>query len=131
MMKQEKTTNQIIKSIFPIHSLIYENIKNSPVIAESILEGENLFKLQAELNRKRAEAEMNELNAKVSQELAIAHRIANAIDVEIEEIYEDDNSGKIVGNFNEKNPNVELGGKKRKVAKRIYRFKGDITTSEE
>jgi hypothetical protein len=45
---------------------------------------------------------MNELNAKVSQELAIAHHIANAGDVEIEEIYEDDNSGKIAGNYKRK-----------------------------
>lgn len=130
-MKQEKRTDNIIKAIFPIHSLIYDNVKKSQVISETILEGGNILKIQAELNKKRAEAEMNELNAKVSQELAIAHRIANAVDVEIEEVYEDENSGKIVGNFNETNPNVELGGERRKIAKRIYRFKGNITTPEE
>jgi DNA-binding XRE family transcriptional regulator len=127
-MKQEKNTNKVIKTLFPIHSMIYDNVKKSQVISETILEGGNILKIQAELNKKRAEAEMNELNAKVSQELAIANRIANAVDVEIEEIYEDDNSGKVVGNFNEKNPNIELGGKNRKVAKRIYKFKGNITT---
>ena len=74
---------------------------------------------------------MNELNAKVSQEIAIANRIENAVDVEIEEIYENDNNGKLVGNLNEKNPTVEMGGGSKKVVKRIYRFKGNITKSDE
>ena len=130
-MKQKKTRESIIESIFPIHSLIYNNVKKSQVISESILEGGNILKIQAELNKKRAEAEMNELNAKVSQEIAIANRIANAVDVEIEEIYEDDSNGKIKSDLNEKNHNVELGARQRKVAKRIYRFRGDISNFEE
>ncbi len=123
-MKQEKNKDKIIKSIFPIHSLIYENIKNSPVIAESILEGENLIKLKAELNRKRAEAEMNELNAKVSQELAIAYRIENAIDVEIEEYYENGGSVNGSANIDKNSAVVSLGGDNKKIVKRVYKFKG-------
>ena len=129
-MKQEKTKDRITKSIFPIHYLIYDNVKKSQAISETILEGGNILKIQAELNKKRAEAEMNELNAKVSQELAIAHRIANAVDVEIEEVYEDDSKGKLAGDLNGENINVELGGGNRRITKRIYRFKGNITNPE-
>jgi hypothetical protein len=49
-MNQENTKDKIIKSIFPIHSLIYENIKKSQVISETILEGGNIIKIQTELN---------------------------------------------------------------------------------
>lgn len=123
-MKQEKASEKIIKSIFPIHSFIYESIKNSPVIAESILEGGNFIKLNAEMTRKRAEAEMHELNAKVAQELAIAYRIENAVDVEIEEYYENGGSGKLTGTMTQQSTVVDVGGDSKKIVKRVYKFKG-------
>ncbi|SED22722.1 hypothetical protein SAMN04489761_4693 [Tenacibaculum sp. MAR_2009_124] len=54
-------------------------LKISQEISETIVEEGNILKFQAELNRKRAEAEMNELNAKISQELAIAERIKHLL----------------------------------------------------
>jgi glycogen synthase len=123
-MKQENKSEKIIKSLFPIHSMIYENIMKSQVVAESILEGGNWVKIKAELTKKRAEAEMNELNAKVLQELAIANRIENAVDVEIEEYYEKGGSGKVTGTLTEENTVVDLGGNHKKIEKRVYKFKG-------
>lgn len=123
-MKQENTSGKILKTIFPLHSFIYENVIKSQAVSETILEGGNIVKIQAELNKKRAEAEMNELNAKVLQELAIAHRIENAVDVEIEEYYENGGGGKVTGNMNENNPVVEISGDSKKVTRRVYKFKG-------
>lgn len=123
-MKEEKTSVKIIKTMFPIHSFIYENVIKSQALSETILEGGNIVKIQAELNKKRAEAEMNELNAKVLQELAIAYRIEHAVDVEIEEYYENGGSGKLTGTFKEESAVVELGGDSKKITSRIYKFKG-------
>ena len=123
-MKQKENSEKIIKTLFPIHSMIYENIVKSQVVAESILEGGNWVKIKAELTKKRAEAEMNELNAKVLQELAIANRIENAIDVEIEEYYENGGSVNGSANIDEKSAVASLGGDNKKIVKRVYKFKG-------
>ena len=113
-----------IKTLFPIQTMIYDNITKSQLISESVLGGGNMIKIQAELNRKRAEAEMNELNAKVSQELAIAERIRNAEIVEIEEYYENGSGGKAAGNITQESSTLELSGVNKKIVKRVYTFRG-------
>ncbi|CAM1365348.1 hypothetical protein [Tenacibaculum xiamenense] len=119
-----------VKNSLSIESMIYDNIKKSQEISEAIVEEGNILKIQVELNRKRAEAEMNELNAKISQELAIAERIKNAVDVEIEEIYENSNQHKLGGGISQNRADIEIGGGNRKVAKRIYKFKGNVNRTE-
>ena len=115
---------KVVKTLFPIQTMIYDNITKSQLISESVLGGGNMIKIQAELNRKRAEAEMNELNAKVSQELAIAERIRNAEVVEIEEYYENGGGGKATGTMTKESTVLELAGDSKKIVKRVYTFKG-------
>lgn len=80
--------------------------------------------MQKELKRKEIETRIRELEAKISQELAIAYRIENATEVEIEEFYEGFGKGNIGLTKEEKSSNVGVGGEGRKVVKRVYKFKG-------
>lgn len=82
--------------------------------------------LKAELAKQELRGQFEHQQARIAQELAIAQRIANAEEVEIEEYY--DGSGK--GNaglgidMNAKTAHLGVGAEGRRVTKRIYRFKG-------
>lgn len=82
--------------------------------------------LKEELEKQKIRMEYDAHQAKVAQELAIAVRIENAEEVEIEEYY--DNQGKANAglSFDGKSNSGTLGlsGEGRSVTKRIIRFKG-------
>ncbi|KAB1086281.1 hypothetical protein F4V91_07430 [Neorhizobium galegae] len=62
--------------------------------------------------------------ARIAQELAIAHRITNAETVEIEEFYDKSGSGQAGLGVNEAGLNLGLRGDGKSVVKRIYKFTG-------
>src|SRR5688500_4917680 len=83
----------------------------------------DLNRLGHEVQRQELSLRMAELQARVAQELAIAERIENAEEVEIEEYYEGSVDGSIgfkpgAGNV------VGVGGSGRRVTKRVFRFLG-------
>ena len=68
---------------------------------------------------------MAKIQAQVAQELAIAHRIENAEEVEIEEYYEGSGKGGAGIGTDGVSVNLSVGAEGRKVTKRVYRFTGN------
>lgn len=119
--------NDKFKVIFPaygIASSIAEQLTNSNKNSREILESNDEVRIEKELKRKKIETEILELEAKVTQELAISKRIENAEIVEIEEYYEGSAKGNVGASVDESKLNVGLTGEGRKISKRIYRFTG-------
>lgn len=119
--------NTAAKTLIPaygIASLVIETIIDSSKRSQDIIDNGNDKEIEDEIKRRKAETKILEMEAKISQEVAIAKRIENAIDVEIEEYYEGSGSGKAGASKDEKGINVGLSGEGKKVTKRIYKFKG-------
>ena len=83
-------------------------------------------KLSEELTKQELLLQFSQMQARIEQELAIARRIDNAEEVEIEEFY--DNSGKgsldLAGDAVTQSGKLSLGAEGRRVTKRVYHFKG-------
>ena len=91
--------------------------------AKSAADLGDLNRLGHEVQRQELSLRMAELQARVAQELAIAERIENAQEVEIEEFYEGSVDASIgfkpgAGNV------IGIGGSGRRVTKRVFRFLG-------
>ncbi len=113
-----------LKYISPLSYMIAKKVQASSEKSDKILQGDNINDMLTELKKKEIETKLRELEAKINQELAIAYRIENAIEVEIEEYYEGSGKGSAGLSATEKNITVGLSGEGRKVTKRIYKFKG-------
>jgi hypothetical protein len=124
MKEKLNTTAKILIPTYGIASLITETIIESSKKSQNIIDNGSYKEIEDEINRRTAETKILELEAKVSQEVAIAKRIEDAIDVEIEEYYEAGGSGKIGANVSETGFGGELSGHGKKIVKRIYKFKG-------
>lgn len=83
--------------------------------------------LRMEEQRQELTLRMAERQAKVAQELAIARRIENADDVEIEEFYDVNGSAHAGVKTNDEGFAVGLSGQGQKVTRRVYRFKQAAT----
>jgi hypothetical protein len=81
-------------------------------------------KLEELALRQEIEARVLKEQARIEQELAIARRIDNAEEVEIEEYYDSSGEGALglKGDGNE--VTVGASGSGKKIVKRIYKFKG-------
>ena len=66
--------------------------------------------------------------AKVEQELAIAHRIATSEEVEIEEFYDTTGKGNLGLNAEEQKLKLGLSAEARKITKRVIKFNGHAIT---
>lgn len=86
----------------------------------------SLENLREEAARQEIQMQFAQHQARVAQELAIAKRIEDAAEVEIEEYYDLSGSGSVGLSGNIETQTVSLGasGEERKVTKRVYRFKG-------
>ncbi|MBP2311902.1 hypothetical protein [Azospirillum soli] len=82
--------------------------------------------LKVEVEKQMLRMKFEEHQAKVTQEIAIAVRIENAEEVEIEEFYDSSGKGNIGLNVDKTagSGSFGLGGEGRFVTKRIVRFKG-------
>lgn len=96
------------------------SIQNSKIVSER----RNIAELENEEQLQEVQHRISEYQARVAQELAIAQRIENAEEVEIEEIYDNFGTGGIGVQSTDGGLNVGIHGNGRKVVKRIYRFKG-------
>ena len=84
----------------------------------------DLNRLGQEAQRQELSLRMAELQARVAQELAIAERIENAVEVEIEEYYEGSVEGSLGFTPGPSGGTIGLGGSGRRVSKRVFRFLG-------
>ncbi len=114
--------------LFAINPTAYFLAKGSVKAVEKIRDlsdkDTTIQELKAEAARQEIIAQMEEAQARVAQELAIAQRINTAQQVEIEEVYEASGKGGLTANVTEGNISGGLSGEGRKVTKRIYRFTG-------
>ncbi|WP_312591454.1 hypothetical protein [Stutzerimonas nitrititolerans] len=84
--------------------------------------------LKEEVAKQQIKMGFLQSQARIEQELAIAKRIANAVEVEIEEFY--DNSNKGAGGLNadlkSSTGGLNFSAEGIRVSKRIYKFRGKI-----
>lgn len=105
--------------------LLIKTLTKSIEKSEKVAETGSLESLEQEAARQEIEHRITESQARVAQELAIARRIENANEVEIEEFYDVSGDGNLgLRNNAESGLNIGLGGSGRKVKSRVYRFKG-------
>ena len=114
-----------MKYVSPLSWLVMEGMEKS---AEAINGASNgsAEGLEVEIIKQKMKMEFAQAQARVAQELAIAKRIENAAEVEIEEFY--DTSGKgnlgLQADLKTETASLGLGGEGRKITKRIYHFRG-------
>lgn len=106
--------------IISLGKFLYDAIKET----KNDVDSGDMAELKKEEARQEISMRMAERQAKVAQELAIAERIRDAEEVEIEEYY--DNSKEGSGGLSASESGVSLGvnGKSGLVSKRVFRFKG-------
>jgi hypothetical protein len=106
--------------IITLGKILYDAI----IETQSDVDSGDMVELKKEEARQEISMRMAERQAKVAQELAIAERIRDAEEVEIEEY--NDNSKEGSGGLNVSESSVALGvnGKSAFVSKRVFRFKG-------
>jgi hypothetical protein len=122
IMAMAKTT----PIIGPVAGVLLDSAKDAETASQS---GE-LSKLTEEAKRQEISLHMAKIQAQVAQELAIAHRIENAEEVEIEEYYEGSGKGGAGIGTDGVSLNLSVGGEGRKVTKRVYRFTGNRKQKE-
>ncbi|RXJ87316.1 hypothetical protein [Arcobacter sp. CECT 8985] len=112
-----------------IIGLVIDGVKAS---SKDMEKAKNLDVLREESLKQEIKMEFSKHQARVAQELAIAKRIENALEVEIEEYY--DNSGKGEGGVKvdlaTQSGGLGMSTENRKVSKRVYRFKGKSDTED-
>lgn len=130
-----KVASSIVFPGFGITNLVAESLSEAIKKSNSVSEGGDIKKLEEEARIQEIENRISEFQARVAQELAIARRIENAAEVEIEEFYDTSGNGGLGAQVAEGSINLGAHGAGRKVSKRIYRFKGwvsdEILNSEE
>lgn len=91
---------------------------------KSDVDSGDMVELKKEEARQEISMRMAERQAKVAQELAIAERIRDAEEVEIEEFYDNAREGNGGLTANESGVTLGVSGKVGLVSKRVFRFKG-------
>lgn len=118
-------TKEVMKYVSPLTWLVVEGMEKSVQAINGASQG-STESLEVEVIKQKMKMEFAQAQARVAQELAIAKRIENAAEVEIEEFY--DTSGKgnlgLQADLKAETAALGLGGEGRKITKRIYHFRG-------
>ena len=82
--------------------------------------------LKEEISKQNLQMQFAQQQARIAQELAIARRIDNAEEVEIEEFYDTSGRGNAGISIDQasQTASVGVGAEGRRVTKRVYHFKG-------
>jgi len=116
----------------PLVGIVIDNVQSS---SNSMKEAssKNIEALREEALKQEIQMEFSKHQARVAQEVAIAKRITNAIEVEIEEYYDNSGKGNAGLNINQEAQTASIGlsAENRKISKRIYRFKGSVNEYEQ
>lgn len=131
-MSKWETTKAVLKYTSPVAWLVAEGAElATKSIAKASEQG--VEQLNEEIIKQNLKMQFAQHQARIAQELAIARRIDNAEEVEIEEFY--DTSGKanlgVSVDQSKNTASIGLGGEGRQVTKRIYHFKGWRPQDEE
>ncbi|MCQ1855379.1 hypothetical protein [Neorhizobium galegae] len=110
-------------SMVPGAGILLKAIENSSKEIDAASE-RGIDDLREEIAKQELRLGFDMQQARIAQELAIAHRITNAETVEIEEFYDKSGSGHAGLGVNEAGFNLGLRGDGKSVVKRIYKFTG-------
>lgn len=118
-------TKSVIWQVSPIAGLVAELAEKGSQLISSASE-KGVAELADEATKQTIQMRFAQQQARVAQELAIARRIDNAEEVEIEEYYDLSGKGTLGLSLDQKKQTgtLGLGGEGHQVTKRIYRFKG-------
>lgn len=122
-IKVAKVAGGILFPSFGLTNLLAESVVQAVTKSNSVSEQGDITKLENEARIQEIENRISEFQARVAQELAIARRIENAAEVEIEEFYDTTGSGGVGFQTSEGSLNLGVNGTGRKVTSRVYRFK--------
>lgn len=118
-------TLEVVKIALNPTGYIIEKIVNRNVVEFSEgSEKSSLQELKEHALREEIKSSVLQNQAKVEQELAIARRIENAEEVEIEEYYDLSGNGGVGLKGDDKGVTVGVNGEGRKVTKRVIKFRG-------
>ena len=118
-------TKTALKYTSPVSWLIAEGAEKAATsIANASDKG--LEQLEEEVAKQTLQMQFAQQQARIEQELAIARRIDNAEEVEIEEFYDTSGKEKVGLSVNQasQTASVGVGAGGRRVTKRVYHFKG-------
>lgn len=109
----------------PLVGLIIDGVETASKSID-VASDEGLPSLREEAAKQRIKMDFSQHQARVAQELAIAKRIENAAEVEIEEYYDDSGKGTagLTVNAESQTGGFGFSDENRRVSKRVYRFKG-------
>lgn len=116
----------------PLFGLIIDGVEKASKSID-MASDEGLGLLREEVAKQRIKMDFSQHQARIAQELAIAKRIENAAEVEIEEFYDYSGKGSAGLTVNAESQTGSLGfsDENRRVSKRIYRFKSAAALIEE
>jgi hypothetical protein len=125
------TYKKVMKVTSPMSWLVIEGAERA-ADALSKAANKDLHALEMEAAKQQILLQVAQAQARIAQEMAIARRIDNAEEVEIEEFYDTSGKAGIGANIDAKTETVtaNIGGEGRKITKRIYHFKGWREESE-
>lgn len=126
-MKKNEIGLDALGMFFPAASLVKQLYElASDALKTSPPKTKNIAGLSEEAVARELEQRIEQANARIAQEYAIAARISESAEVEIEEHYEyvAGAKGGISANIHSGDVSAEIGGASQRVSRRIYRFSG-------
>jgi hypothetical protein len=114
----------------PLLGIIVRTAENSSKEIDAAADS-GIDELRNEIAKQELRLSFDLQQAKIAQELAIAHRITYAETVEVEEFYDRSGSGHAGLGMTETGINLGVKGDGKSVVKRIYKFSGNRLPSME
>mgnify|MGYP000662683475 CR=1 FL=1 len=133
-MSQDKGIGSKVWSAYKKHSglgPILELAETSIKSASTAIKTNDEKELSMEAIKQEFQARINQANARTQQEIAIARRIEEADEVEIEEYYGVEVSANAGLNVDADKISVGLSGDGRKVTKRVYKFRRTTSSTDQ
>ena len=121
--------NVLRAAIFP-SQVLYEALNDRIKDFSDDTDQSNLTVLEEESVKEDVRARVLQSQAKAAQEMAIAKRIEEAEEVEIEEYYDVSGEGHIGAKGDHSGLNLGASAEGRKITKRVIKFKGSKTIQQ-
>ncbi len=124
-MSAWEITKNALRYTSPVGWLVAEGVeKAAQMVAKASDKG--VDQLKEEIAKQNLKMQFAQQQARIAQELAIAKRIDNAEEVEIEEFYDTSGKGNAAISIDQasQSASVGVGAEGRQVTKRVYHFKG-------
>ena len=109
----------------PVGWLVTEGVEKAAQLVANASE-KGVDPLKEEIAKQNLQMQFAQQQARVAQELAIARRIDDAEEVEIEEFYDTSGKGSVGISIDQSSQTASIGAgaEGRRVTKRVYHFKG-------